>query len=173
METKQFVATLLSRLPRTLHVALDGITAEQLAYRPGDQSNSIGWLVWHLSRIQDRIVSNLVGQEQAWVSDGWHAKFGRAADAADTGMGVAPDEAHSLRLESADPLLAYYDAVAKRSLEYLSGLTPADLDLVIDASNPETTVGFRLAVCILDNVQHAGQAAYLRGLIENRRVYPS
>ena len=48
-----------------------------------------------------------------------------------------------------------------------------DLERVIDPANPEVTVGARLRVCILDNVQHAGQAAYVRGLIERRRVYPA
>ena len=52
-------------------------------------------------------------------------------------------------------------------------ITSADLDRVLDPNNLEMTVGNRLRICILDNTQHAGQAAYLRGLIESRRVYPS
>lgn len=60
----------------------------------------------------------------------------------------------------------------KRSTDYLQTITPADLDRVVDPHNPEMTVGNRLRTCILDNAQHAGQAAYLRGLIESRRVYP-
>src|SRR5487761_1365083 len=97
MELKDFITNLLGGLPRTLHVALDGITAEQLAYRPGEESNTIAWLVWHLTRIQDRIVSDLAGREQAWVADGWHAKFGRPPDAGDTGIGCTSEQVLSIR----------------------------------------------------------------------------
>ena len=173
MELKDFITNLLSGLPRTLHIALDGITADHLVHRPGEQSNTVAWLVWHLTRIQDRIISDLSGREQAWVTDGWHAKFGRPADAMDTGMGCTPEQVLSIRPESPQLLLDYYDAVFKRSAEYLQTITPADLDRVLDPNNPEMTVGNRLRICILDNTQHAGQAAYLRGLIESRRVYPS
>jgi uncharacterized damage-inducible protein DinB len=173
VEIKDFITNLLGGLPRTLHIALDGITAEQLTYRPGEQSNTIAWLVWHLSRTQDRIVSDLAGREQAWVADGWHGKFGRPANPMDTGMGCAPDEVLSVRPESPRLLLDYYDAVFKRSAQYLQTVTAADLDRLLDPDNPEMTVGNRLRICILDNTQHAGQAAYLRGLVEGRRVYPS
>jgi|SRR5579862_4106073 len=173
MELKDFITGVLGGLPRALHVALDGATAEQLVQRPGEQSNSIAWLVWHLTRVQDRLISDLASREQAWLADGWHSKFGRPADPMDTGMGCTPDDVLSIRPESPGLLLDYYDAVFKRSAEYIQGLSPADLDRQLDPNNPEATVGFRLRICILDNAQHAGQAAYLRGLIENRRVYPS
>ena len=129
--------------------------------------------MWHLTRIPDRLISALASREQAWVADSWHAKFGRPADAMDTGMGCAPDEVLSIRPDSPQLLLDYYDAVFKRSAEYLQTVSSADLDRVLDPNDPERTVGFRLRICILDNAQHAGQAAYLRGLIEGRRVYPS
>ena len=172
MELKDFITDLLGGLPRTLHVALDGITAEQLTYRPAEQSNTIAWLVWHLTRIQDRIVSDLAGREQAWAANGWHAKFGRPAHAGDTGIGCTPEQVLSIQPEGPQLLLDYYDAVFKRSAYYLQTVTPADLDRVLDPNNPEMTVGNRLRTCILDNAQHGGQAAYLRGLIESRRVYP-
>ena len=172
MELRDFITDLLGGLPRTLDVALDGITAEQLAYRPGEQSNTIAWLVWHLTRIQDRIVSDLAGREQAWVADGWHAKFGRPPDAGDTGIGCTSEQVLSIRPETSQLLLDYYDAVFKRSADFLRTVTQADLDGVLDPNSPEMTVGNRLRTCILDNAQHAGQAAYLRGLIESRRIYP-
>lgn len=172
MEAKDVINGVLGSLPRTLHIALDGISAEQLTFRPADQCNTIAWLVWHLSRIQDRIVSSLAGGEQLWVSDGWHAKFGRPADPDDNGMRSGPDEVIGLRPESPQLLLDYYDAVFKRTAAYVQGLSAADFDRVIDPANPEITVGRRLQIAILDNAQHAGQAAYLRGLIEGRHVYP-
>jgi hypothetical protein len=173
VNTPDFVAGVLGSIPRPLHVALDGITSEQLVEQPADHCNTIAWLVWHLSRTQDRIVSDLVGQEQAWVAGGWHAKFGRAADSSETGIGHSPEQVLSIRPDSPQLLFDYYDAVFNRTSAYLQRLTPADLTHPVDPKNPEVTVGDRLRVCILDNVQHAGQAAFLRGLLENKRVYPS
>jgi uncharacterized damage-inducible protein DinB len=173
MEATALAGDVLSGIPRALHIALDGLDPEKLTYRPGEHCNSIAWLVWHLTRVQDRIVSGLAEQEQAWVAEGWHAKFGRPADPGDAGMGHGPSEVVTLKPESPQVLLDYYDAVCKRTVEYLKGLSAADLDRVVDPANPEVTVGARLRVCILDNVQHAGQAAYLRGLIEGKRVWPS
>ena len=173
MEATEFITIALGRLPRTLHVALDGATPAQLTEQPGDQSNTIAWLVWHLTRIQDRVISELAGREQAWVTDGWCQQFGRAADASETGMGWPAERATDIQPESAQLLWDYYEAVAKRTAVYLQGVKPGDLDRQLDPANAEATVGFRLAVCLSDNVQHAGQAAYLRGLIEGKKVYPS
>ena len=173
MELTDFIRDVLGGLPRALHVALDGITPEQLTHQPGKESNSIAWLVWHLTRTQDRIVSDLAGRDQAWLAEGWHAKFSRPAEAADTGMGHGAEQVPEIRPETAELLLDHYEAVFRRTSEYLAGLTAGDLDRVLNPDNPEVTVAARLRICILDNAQHAGQAAYLRGLIEGRRVYPS
>jgi uncharacterized damage-inducible protein DinB len=173
VETKEMVTGVLGGITRPLNIALEGITLDQVTFRPNDQCNTIAWLVWHLSRVQDRIVSSLAGQPQAWVAEGWHAKFGRPADEGDAGMGHGPRDVESIRPESAQLLLDYYNAVFKRTEAYVNGLSAADFDRVVDPANPEVTVGRRLQVCIMDNVQHAGQAAYLRGLIEGRRVWPS
>ena len=173
MELKDFISGTLAGVSRPLNIALEGITDEQLTYRPNDHSNSIAWLVWHLTRVQDRIVSGLAGKQQAWVADGWHAKFGRPAEEGDAGMGHGPDEVASIKPQSAQLLLDHYNGILKHSEAYVSGLGPSDFDRVVDPSNPEVTVGRRLQVCIMDNVQHAGQAAYLRGLIEGRKVWPS
>jgi uncharacterized damage-inducible protein DinB len=173
VETKDLVTGLLGGLTRPLHIAIDGISQEHLTFRPKDACNSIAWLTWHLTRVQDRIVSSLMGQSQVWVSEGWHAKFGRPADESDAGMGHGPDEVQTIRPDGAQVLFDYYDAVFKRTEGYVNSLSSAELDRVVDPSNPEVTVGRRLQICIMDNIQHAGQAAYLRGLIEDRKVWPS
>lgn len=173
MEANTLIADLFAGLERSLHVALDDIEPDKLTYRPGEHSNTIAWLVWHLSRVQDRRISELSGQHQAWVAQGWYAKFGRPADASESGIGFTPEQVESIKPSSAQLLFDYYHAVLARSTTYLQSLTAQDLDRVVDPADPQGTVGFRLRQCILDNVSHAGQAAYLRGLIEGRRVYPA
>ncbi len=72
-----------------------------------------------------------------------------------------------MRPESAQALIDYYEAVAARTGSFLAGLAPADLDRVVDeAWDPPVTLGVRLVSVVEDDLQHVGQAAYLRGLIE-------
>jgi len=163
------------RIQQMLHRTLDGLTPDQLIYRPSENANSIAWLVWHLTRIQDHHLSALAGREQAWTADGWHARFGKPADDQDTGQRYTPEQVAAIRPESVQLLLDYHEAVYQRSLEYVRGLKDEDLDRVLNEPqwNPMPTVGVRLVSVINDNTQHAGQAAYLRGLIEDKRWFPA
>jgi uncharacterized damage-inducible protein DinB len=175
VNSTEVLADSYSRIQQMLHRTLDGLTPEQLTYRPSENANSIAWLAWHLTRVQDRHLSGLAGREQAWTQDGWHARFGKPADGQDTGQRYTSEQVAAVRPESAQLLLDYHDAVYQRSLEYVNGLKDEDLDRVLNEPqwNPMPTVGVRLVSVIGDNTQHAGQAAYLRGLIEDRRWFPA
>ena len=81
MEVKGLVSDALGRVRGTVRGVLRDLTIEQILYRPSDESNSIAWLLWHLTRVQDHHLSDLLGQPQAWVSQGWHARFNPAAGA--------------------------------------------------------------------------------------------
>ncbi|MEH1164216.1 DUF664 domain-containing protein [Micromonospora sp. CPCC 205539] len=155
------------RLPDLVRAAVDGLSPEQLRWTPGPAANSIGWLVWHLTRVQDHHVADLLDADQVWVSGDWAGRFGLTADPDNTGYGHSPAEVATVRPESAQALLDYYDAVAGRTGQLLSGLKPADLDRIVDeAWDPPVTLGVRLVSIVDDDVQHAGQAAYVRGLID-------
>ncbi len=175
MDSKDVVIEALGRIPHLLRLSLDGLTAEQLAYRPAEEANSIAWLAWHLTRVQDDHLSDLAGRPQAWIEEGWHAKFGKPADPDETGQGYTPEQVASIRPSSPALLLDYHSAVHRRSVEYVRGLSAADLDRVLDEPQytPRPTVGVRLVSVASDNLQHAGQAAYLRGLVEKRRWFPA
>lgn len=175
MDIHDLLADGFSRIQRSLHLSLDGLTAEQLTYRPAEQANTIGWLAWHLSRVQDHHLSDLAGREQAWIAGGWHEKFGKPADPQETGQRYTAEQVAAIRPTGPQLLLDYHDAVYARSLEYIKTLKPVDLDRALDEPqwDPRPTAGVRLVSVIGDNLQHAGQAAYLRGLIENRRWFPA
>ena len=175
MDCKDLIIDGLSRIPRTLSMAMEGLTAEQLAYRPALEANTIAWLAWHLTRVQDHHLSDLAARAQAWISEGWHDKFGKPADPQETGQKYGPDQVASIHPPSGQLLLDYHNAVFERSKQYLEGIRCEDLARELDEPqwNPRPTVGVRLMSVISDNTQHAGQAAYLRGLIENRRWFPA
>ncbi len=75
----------------------------------------------------------------------------------------------SIRPESADALIEYYEAVAARTRELLERTTPKDLDRIVDENwNPPVTLGVRLVSIADDDIQHAGQASYVRGILDRR-----
>ncbi|MEU5908177.1 DUF664 domain-containing protein [Micromonospora sp. NPDC047527] len=167
MDVSDLLTETYDRLPDLVRAAVDGLTPEQLRWAPGPGANSIGWLVWHLTRVQDHHVAHLLDVEQIWASGDWAGRFGLPADPDDTGYGHSSAQVAGVRPESAQALIDYYAAVARRTGSFLAGLRPADLDRVVDETwDPPVTLGVRLVSIAEDDQQHAGQANYVRGLLE-------
>ncbi len=123
-------------------------------------------MIWHLARVQDQQFAELLGQDQLWESGDWADRFGLTADGSDNGYGHTSEQVGAVQPEGPEALVAYLDAVDAQTRGYLSGLTPDDLDRVIDENwDPPVTLGVRLVSVADDCLQHAGQAAYIRGLI--------
>jgi hypothetical protein len=169
METGEQLVDAFERIAGATHRAVEGLSPECLAFRPDDRANSIAWLVWHLTRIQDDHIAGVAGTEQIWTSQGWHERFALPFDPSDTGYGHSSDEVAAVRVDSGDLLLGYYDAVHDQTIRFVSGLTPQDLDAIVDrAWHPPVSLGVRVVSVIANDLQHVGQAAYVRGLAERR-----
>ena len=154
------------RVHDLVRAAVEGLTREQLAHRLDPHANSVGWLVWHLARIEDASLADAFGGEQVWTAQGWYEWSGLPLEPSDTGFGHGPHEVELVLVRSADFLTGYYDAVAARTAGQLSTVTPDDLDRVVDRSyDPPVTLGVRLVSVLEDVVQHVGQAAFVRGVI--------
>ncbi|MEX2598455.1 MAG: DinB family protein [Dehalococcoidia bacterium] len=168
MEGAELIADGLGRVNQLLHRSLTGVSAETLCQMPTPETNSMAWLAWHLTRVQDHHISDLAGLPQLWTSEGWHAKFGMDANDKETGTGHTLEQVAALKVDGPDLLLAYNDAVYERSKAYLAGVKPGDLDQEINEPqyNPLPIVGVRLVSIVSDNTQHAGQIGYLRGYFE-------
>jgi Protein of unknown function (DUF664) len=159
----------LNRIRQIVHRAVDGLGVEQLSYRVDPQTNSIAWLVWHLTRIQDDHVAELAGTEQLWTSDGWMERFDLPFDRSATGFGHSADEVAAVQGLSPEQLTGYHDAVAQQSLGFVQTLTEPDFDRIVDRSwDPAVTLGVRFVSVLSDNLQHAGQAALVRGIVERQ-----
>jgi hypothetical protein len=154
------------RVQGLVHNVVDGLTTEQLHARVGERANTIAWLVWHLTRIQDDHIAGVAAVEQRWVANGWVERFGLPFDAGATGYGHSADEVAQVRVESGSLLLDYHDDVHAQTLAYVGSLADADLDRIVDRRwDPPVTLGVRLVSVIGDNLEHAGQAAFVRGLL--------
>ncbi len=157
------------RVAEEVAAVLDDASPDLLAYRPDPASNSVAWLVWHLTRVQDDHICEVAGVEQAWTAQGWAERFGLPFGVRSIGYGHSSDDVAAVRVKSPDLLTGYYDAVAARTMEYVAGLTEDDLDRVVDeAWDPPVTLGVRLVSVIDDCAQHAGQAGFVRGIVLRR-----
>jgi uncharacterized damage-inducible protein DinB len=158
---------LFDRLPDSVRRVVDGLTPEQLIWAPEVGANSIGWTVWHLTRVQDDHVAEVMGVGQLWSEGDWASRFGLSrADPNNTGYGHKPDEVASIKPTGPEALVDYYTAVHARTHAYIRTLDEAALDRVVDERwDPPVTLGVRLISVADDDAQHIGQAAYVRGLM--------
>ena len=144
---------------------VEGLDDAALTRRPGEEANTIAWLVWHLTRVQDDHVAEVAALEQVWTAQGFVDRFGLPFDAADTGYGHSHEEVAAVRASAAD-LVAYLRATHEQTAGFLAGLSDSDLDRIVDERwDPPVSLGARLVSVLGDDWQHLGQAGYARGLL--------
>lgn len=165
MLPRDLLADAFSRIQEVARSAVDGLTVEQLAHQFDPGANSIAWLVWHLTRVQDDHVSEVAGRQQSWTAQGWAERFGLELPADDTGYGHGRAEVAKVRV-AGELLTGYLDAVTAQTQDYLAKVEGEDLDRIVDERwDPPVSLGVRLVSVVSDDLQHAGQAAYVRGVL--------
>jgi hypothetical protein len=165
VNTADLLTDAFGRIGEEVHAAVAGLSVEQLTYRVAPDANTIAWLVWHLTRVQDDHVAEVAGTEQIWTAQGWAERFGLPFSPRATGYGQSSADVAQVKVD-AELLTGYYDAVAEHTLAYVGGLTDADLDRIVDEYwDPPVSLGVRLVSVIGDDEQHVGQAAYVRGIL--------
>jgi uncharacterized damage-inducible protein DinB len=165
-DAKRILVDAFGRVRELVIDLTDGLTDEIATYRPDPEANSIAWLLWHLTRSQDHQVADLAQVEQVWPQ--WRERFGLPFDKWATGYGQGPKEVAAVRV-SGDLLGDYHRDVHELTLRYLDGITDEELDRIVDTHwDPPVTAAVRLVSVVGDTMQHAGQAAYVRGLAKRR-----
>ena len=169
MTSAELLVDAVGRIREVVHRVVDGLTPEQLAFRIDPEANSVAWLVWHLTRIQDDHVAAAFQAEQVWTSQGWMERFGLPFDPRETGYGHQADDVAAVQVDSVELLVGYHDAVHQQTTRYVGQLTDGNLGRIVDRSwDPPVTLGVRLVSVISDDLQHAGQAAMVRGILQRR-----
>ncbi|MGN2637229.1 mycothiol transferase [Nocardia takedensis] len=170
MTSAELLTDAFDRIRQNVHDAVEGLSERELSTVVEPGTNTVAWLLWHLTRVQDDHVAEVAGHQQTWTADGWASRFELSLPESDTGYGHGPREVAALDGVSADLLLGYHDATHARTLDYVRGLTDADLPRVVDQRwDPPVTLGVRLISVVDDDIQHSGQAALLRGILLRRR----
>ena len=166
MNLSDFILDNLDLTQRALMAAIDGLTTEELTWRPGAEANPIGFILWHQARCEDTYIQSLIRQQpQVWVSDKWYQKLNLPEDAWENGNDYTVEQVAAFPVPKLQDLLDYAEAVRAQTVEYLNGITPDKFDEVIQ--QPEfrgITVGKLFSYMLSEITQHIGQIAYLRGL---------
>ena len=166
MQVNEALQHLIDRIDEVVRATAEDLQPAALTWRPDPEGNTIGWLLWHLTRVQDDHIAAIAGRDQIWESAAWASRFGLPADAMDTGYGHSSAEVAAIDPGDPQVLVEYHEQVTAATKRYLADGAP-ELDRVIDESyDPPVTVGVRLLSVTIDSLQHAGQSAYLRGMWE-------
>ena len=169
MSSAELLTDAFGRIRETVADVMSGLTPEQLTRRLDPGANPVAWLVWHLTRVQDDHVAGAFGVSQVWRDGGWAARFGLPGDSTAIGYGHSSTQVAAVSAKvAADPalLLDYHEATYEQTVKHVSAIKDADLARVVDRSwTPAVTLGVRLVSVIDDDMQHAGQAAFVRGVL--------
>lgn len=169
MTGAELLVDAFGRVRETVHQVTDGLTEEQATARLDQDANSIAWLLWHLTRIQDDHVADAAQTDQIWTTQGWRERFELPFAPEAHGYGQSSREVAAVRV-GADLLVGYYDAVHARTIEFIGGLKDRDFDRIVDeAWDPPVDLGTRLVSVVNDCTQHVGQAAFIRGVLKRSK----
>jgi hypothetical protein len=165
MTPAELLTDAFDRILKTATAAVDGLTEQQLVTRPAADANSVAWLVWHLARVQDDHIADVAGSEQVWIAKDFVGRFDLPFDSGATGFGMSSEDVSHVRA-GAELLAEYATAVHEATVGFVATLEPEDLDRIVDDRwDPPVSLGVRLVSVVNDDMQHAGQASYVRGLV--------
>ena len=174
MKWQRFVMEQFDRIEDELGQVLKGLSVEDLNRQPAPDCNSIGWLAWHLTRSHDRNMSELMGEEQLWIAEKWYAKFNRAPDPGETGVGHTTEQAKAFQSPDVAVIMDYHHAILKRIEQYINHqLTEKELDRETYSPTLKNIapVSGRIKGVIQQGFLHVGQAGYVRGLLKGKGWY--
>lgn len=164
MKSNELLVDAFTRIHEVVAATLEEADGDALVRRPEGTGNSIAWLIWHLSRIEDAQVADAAGLEQVWTGQGFGGRFHLPLPQHDTGYGHSTRQVDAVKAPP-ELLLEYYDAVHRQTVDFLNTLGDEDFDRIVDTRwDPPVTLGVRLVSTIADCLQHVGQAAYAKGL---------
>ena len=165
MKTGDFILGMLDRMQNPVTAALDGLSSEELRWRPGEEANSIGFTLWHQLRCEDAFVQGMIQRKpQVWVSEKWHEKLNLPENPQDVGYGYTAEQVAAFPVPELKDLLGYAEATRAQTVGYLKTISAESLDKVVQTPFGELAIGQVFAILLCEITQHIGQIAYLRGL---------
>ncbi len=163
MEAKELILSSLEQSQRYLIKALDGLTQKEAAWSPGPECNSIAFIFWHIIRVEDLVVNNMIQSEnELYETDGWREKLGTPAK--DTGGHYTVEQLQAWPVPKLEVLQGYANSVRQRTLAFLNFSPPEKLSEVPRPDRSSDSIGTILNRISTEIALHVGQIAYLRGV---------
>lgn len=161
MEAKDLLLSSLEQSQGYLSKALDGLTQEQATWSPGPECNSIAFILWHTTRVEDFLVNRAIQRgKELYESEGWQEKLGTPVKA----YQFTVDELQAWPTPKLEILRAYTDSVREKTLSFLNSVSPEKLSEVPRPDRPSDSIGATLGHLSVEIALHVGQIAYLRGV---------
>lgn len=158
------------RIPEGVEAVVEGLSIEELLWRPDADANHIAWLLWHSARQQDEQIAALAAADPAWSGQGWADRFALGYPEGSHGYGMSSAEVGAFRLEDPGLLVGYHEAVHDLTQRVLARFDRLSFERVINANwDPPVTAAIRIVSVLDDGIKHLGQAEYVRGLVLRRR----
>ena len=163
VDLNQFIVEMIEVSTRGIKRTTEGLPDEQFYYQPTSDTNSIAWLMWHLSRWRDHVSALVSGEPQVWVSEGWAQRWGLPNES--TGIGDTPEQVAAFRV-AREEVFGYLDAAHRATVERVAKLTPQQLAQPAEDLPGDTHPAWQaLRRMCSDSMQHTGQINYIRGLM--------
>ena len=163
MDFRDILKSQMAEYMESLELALDGLTPEERRFQPTPEANHIDFIVWHMARVEDTLFNRaILRRADVWERDGWGEKLGIAEDG--NGYRFTAEQARDLPNFSIEKMMEYYRSVRGEIVEYIDSLSEDDLDALPNPRRPEYPMGETLKHIVVEEAQHVGQVAYIRGI---------
>lgn len=155
---------------RSMHAMLDkaveGMTAEQLNFRPREGGVSGFFSLWHYVRTEDNIVQFVIQRKPTvWLEGGYDERFGLHRTAQGTGM--TEDEANAVTIGDVPTWLEYQQKVWQATDDYLAAMSPEEFNsrtVVIKPVGEMSLWNGLYGMCLSHGYRHVGELEYVRGV---------
>ena len=162
METNEILLASLNESMGYLTRSLDGLTQEEITWTPTPHSNSLAFILWHVTRAQDFWVNEIIRRSSSiYETEGWREKLGTPKD---TGTGYTEEQLRAWPTPRLEDLRGYARAMYLSTRSLLDSIAPEDLARTCQPSGAEMTIGASLTHLITEIAMHVGQIDYLRGV---------
>ncbi len=164
MEIQRYIGTELSSSKMALGRVLQGLSQEEIAWRPASGCNAIGLILFHMARTEDALIQGLLQKAASvWDAEKWYERVGLSKEEA--GSHYTVEQVNGFKVPELAKILAYYDAVRARTKEKLRSMAVEAFDEKITFPNVgEMTIGAFFAFMIAHTAEHIGEISYLRGM---------
>ena len=162
MEAKEIILASLNESWGYLTRALGGLTQEEITWTPAPHSNSLAFLLWHVTRAEDFWVNDVIRRGSTiYETEGWRERLSTPEDG---GTGYTEEQLRAWPTPKLADLLGYAQAVREKTLAVVDSITSGDLPEVPRPEYPKDTIGSILAHLVTEIALHVGQIDYLRGV---------